>query len=143
MQGVIEYSTDLFDRTTIDRLLGHFQVLLAGIVTDADTRLSDLPLLTPDEVSQLHQWHQPQVKPLTSICLHELFEAQVAKSPEAIAITFKQQPLTYAELNQRANQLAHYLQTEGVGPETLVGLCVERSLEMIIRLKGIDKAGRD
>ena len=141
LQGVIEYSTDLFDRTTIDRLLGHFQVLLAGIVTDADTRLSDLPLLTPDEVSQLHQWHQPQVKPLTSICLHELFEAQVAKSPEAIAITFKQQPLTYAELNQRANQLAHYLQTEGVGPETLVGLCVERSLEMVIGLLGILKAG--
>ncbi|MEO0490140.1 MAG: amino acid adenylation domain-containing protein, partial [Cyanobacteria bacterium J06659_2] len=148
LQGTVEYNSDLFDGATIERLLGHFQMLLAGIVANPDARLSDLPLLTPDESAQLHQWRQqwrqqPQTggQAFPPACLHQLFEAQVEKNPEAIAVIYEQRQLTYAELNQRANQLARHLQALGVGPEVLVGICLERSLEMVIGLLGILKAG--
>ncbi len=144
-QGLLakfEYNTDLFDADTITRMAGHFQTLLWGIVTNQEQPISELPLLTEAERHQLlvelnnTQTEYPQNK-----CIHRLFETQAEKTPDAVAVVFDEQHLTYRELNQRANQLAHYLQTLGVGKETLVGICVERSLEMIVGLLGILKAG--
>jgi amino acid adenylation domain-containing protein len=140
--GVLEYNTDLFEEATINRMAGHFQQLLAGIVANPDRPLSELPMLTEAERQQLLvEWNQTQVDYPKNYCIHELFEAQVERTPDAIAVVFEDQQLTYRELNAKANQLAHYLQTLGVGPEVLVGICVERSLEMAIGLLGILKAG--
>ncbi|WP_404791155.1 condensation domain-containing protein [Altericista sp. CCNU0014] len=138
----LEYSTDLFEAETIARMLGHFQVLLTGIIANPDQKLSQLPLLTPEEQHQiLTQWNSPSLEDPCNLCIHELFEAQVARSPQAIAIAFAGQQLTYAELNTRANRLAHYLRSRGVQPDQLVGLCVGRSLEMAVGVLGILKAG--
>ena len=140
--GVLEYNTDLFEAATINRMAGHFQQLLEGIVANPDRPLSELPMLTEAERQQLLvEWNQTQVDYPKDYCIHELFEAQVERTPDAIAVVFEDQQLTYRELNAKANQLAHYLQTLGVGPEVLVGICVERSLEMAIGLLGILKAG--
>jgi amino acid adenylation domain-containing protein len=139
--GKLEYNTDLFDQSTIDRLLGHFQTLLTGMVADPDQRLSELPLLTLAEQQQFLTWNQTEAKYADTACIHHLFEAQVEKTPEAIAVISGQEQITYRELNHRANQLAHYLQTLGVQPETLVGICVERSIAMMVGLLGILKAG--
>jgi amino acid adenylation domain-containing protein len=137
----LEYNSDLFDPSTIIRMLGHFQILLEGIVASPDRHLSELPLLTPAEQQQiLFEWNHTQTDDRKT-CIHQLFEAQVERTPEAIAIVFEHQQLTYRELNHRANQLAHYLQHLGVVPEMLVGICVERSLEMLVGLLGILKAG--
>jgi amino acid adenylation domain-containing protein len=142
LQAELEYSTDLFEEETIARMLGHFQVLLAGIIANPDQPISQLPLLTAVEQHQiLTQWNPPSQEDPCSLCIHELFEAQVARSPQAIAIAFAGQQLTYAELNTRANRLAHYLRSRGVQPDQLVGLCVERSLEMAVGVLGILKAG--
>ncbi|MBD1806833.1 amino acid adenylation domain-containing protein [Microcoleus sp. FACHB-SPT15] len=144
-QGLIasfEYNTDLFEAATITRMLGHFQNLLLGIVSNPDQRLSDLPLLSEAERHQLLvAWNDTQAEYPTDLCIHQLFEAQVERTPNAIAVVFENQQLTYQELNNRANQLAHYLKQLGVKPEVLVGLCVERSLEMVIGLLAIQKAG--
>jgi amino acid adenylation domain-containing protein len=137
----IEYSTDLFEAETIDRMAGHFQTLLEGIITNPNQLLSELPLLTSAEQQQLQTWNQTQVDYPLDRCLHQWIEAQVERTPDAIAVRFEGQHLTYRELNERANQLAHYLQTRGVKPEVLVGICVDRSLEMVIGLLGILKAG--
>ncbi|MBW4625283.1 MAG: amino acid adenylation domain-containing protein [Brasilonema octagenarum HA4186-MV1] len=145
-----DYSTDLFDSQTIQRWMEHFGILLEGIVTHPEQRLSDLPLLTQAQQHQLLvDWNNTQVDYPQNQCIHELFEAQVERSPNAIAVVFEDQELTYQQLNQRANQLAHHLRSAklshsdslGVGPEVLVGICVERSLEMVIGLLGILKAG--
>ncbi|HEY9883152.1 MAG TPA: condensation domain-containing protein, partial [Thermosynechococcaceae cyanobacterium] len=144
-QGLIasvEYNTDLFEAATITRILGHFQNLLEGIVSNPDQRLSDLPLLTPSERHQLLvDWNNTQAEYPTHLCIHQLFEAQVERTPNAIALVFENQQLTYRELDNRANQLAQYLKQLGVEPDVLVGLCVERSLEMVIGILGILKAG--
>ena len=137
----LEYSTDLFRDSTIARMLEHFQRLLEGIASRPEQRLSELPLLTVGEQQQLQQWNQTQVTYAKNLCIHHWFEAQVEKTPDAIALVYLDQMLTYRQLNQRANQLAHFLQALGVGPETLVGLCVERSPLLIIGLLGILKAG--
>src|SRR4028119_2501746 len=140
--GSLEYNTDLFDATTISRMLEHFQTLLEGIVSNPQQRLSDLPLLTQPERQQLLvEWNDTQVVYPKDVCIHQLFEAQVEETPEAVAVVFEDQQLTYGELNSRANQVAHHLRSLGVGPDTLVGICVERSLEMVIGLLGILKAG--
>ncbi len=140
---ILNYNTDLFDEATIVRMAGHLQTLLEGIVAHPAQRLSALPLLTESERRQLLiEWnetdnHQPQLLPV-----HQLIEAQVERTPEAVAVVCgTATALTYQELNERANKVAHYLQKLGVGPETVVGLCVERSPEMIIGLLGILKAG--
>ncbi len=132
-----------FDGATITRMLGHFQTILENIVTAPEQRLSDLSLLTAGESQQLLvEWNQTQVEyPQQQQCLHQLFEQQVEHQPEAIAVAYEDQQLTYRQLNERANQLSHYLQRLGVGPEVLVGICVERSLEMVIGLLAILKAG--
>jgi len=144
-QGLVatcEYNTDLFNADTITRMLGHFQTLLESIVSDPQQCLSNLQLLTPSEVQQLLvEWNDTKTDYPKDKCIHQLFEAQVEKTPDAIAVVFENQQLTYRELNNRANQLAHYLQQLGVKPEELVAICVERSLEMVIGLLGILKAG--
>lgn len=142
LTGGFEYSTDLFDAATIARMIGHWQTLLVGIVANPEQKLSDLPILTAIEKQKLLvEWNQTQQDYPQNVCIHQLFESQVEQTPDAIAVIFKDKQLTYRELNSKANQLAHHLQALGVKPETLVGICVERSLEMIIGVLGILKAG--
>ncbi|MFB2973200.1 amino acid adenylation domain-containing protein [Aerosakkonema sp. BLCC-F183] len=140
----LEYNTDLFDATTINRMLGHYQRLLSSIVANSHRRLSELSILTAAEQQQLLvEWvagEQGKIyQPIASI--HQLFEAQVERTPDAVAVIFEDTKLSYRELNQRANQLANYLVSSGVKTEVLVGICVERSLEMLIALLAILKAG--
>ena len=138
----VQYNTDLFDALTITRLLGHFQTLLEGIVADPDQRISELPMLSEAEKRQLLiEWNDTRTSYPRDKCIHQLFEEQVERTPNATAVVFEDGQLTYRELNKRANQLAQYLRKLGVGPEVLVGICVERSLEIIIGLLGILKAG--
>ncbi|MEH2060570.1 MAG: amino acid adenylation domain-containing protein [Nostoc sp.] len=138
----LEYNTDLFDTQTIQRWLGHYVTLLEGVVANPEQPLAELPILTQTQQHQLLvEWNNTQVDYPGEYCIHELFEAQVERSPDAIAVVFEDEQLTYGELNHRANQLAHYLQKVGVGSEVLVGICVERSLEMVIGILGILKAG--
>jgi amino acid adenylation domain-containing protein len=142
MIGRIEYNTDLFDEATIIRMIGHYQTLLEGIIiAKPEQPVSHLPLLTAQEQQQLLEWNNTQTDFPADVCIHQLFERQVERTPDAVALVFEEKQLTYQELNGRANQLAHYLINLGVKPETLVGICVERSLEMIIGLLGILKAG--
>ncbi|MGB8476151.1 MAG: amino acid adenylation domain-containing protein, partial [Candidatus Acidiferrum sp.] len=136
------YNTDLFEAGTIARMLGNFQTLLDAMVADPEQRLSDLPLLTETERQQLLvEWNGTKTDCLRDLCIHQLFEAQVKRTPDAIAVVFETEQLTYGELNRRANRLAHHLLALGVGPEVLVALCMERSLEMVIGLLAILKAG--
>jgi amino acid adenylation domain-containing protein len=142
LQLRISYNCSRFDVTTINRMLGHFQTLLQGMVSDFEMPLKDLPLLTEVEKHQLlREWNDTEADYPQDACIHQLFEAQVEKTPDAVAVVFENQQLTYQQLNQRANQLAHHLQSLGVRPEVLVGICVERSLEMVVGLLGILKAG--
>jgi amino acid adenylation domain-containing protein/non-ribosomal peptide synthase protein (TIGR01720 family) len=140
--GCFEYNTDLFEAATISRMIGHFKTMLAGIVANPIARVSELPLLTQRERYQLLvEWNNTTQEYPQDKCIHQLFEEQVERSPDAIAVVFEDKQLTYRELNQRANCLAHYLKTLSVGPEVLVGICVERSSEMVVGLLGILKAG--
>ncbi|MBD0301097.1 MAG: AMP-binding protein, partial [Tolypothrix sp. T3-bin4] len=138
--GYFEYSTGLFAAATIARMTEHFQKLLEDIVANPDEKVDRYSLLTKTEQQQLHTWNQTQ-KDFPQECIHQLFEAQVARIPNAIAIEFAGQQLTYRELNQQANQVANYLQTLGVKPDVIVGICIERSLQIVIGLLGIMKAG--
>ena len=138
----IEYNTDLFDEARIERMVGHFGTVLEAAVADTDRRLSELPLLTDAELQQLVvDWNRMEVAYPQDRCLHQLFEEQVDRTPDATAVVFEHRQLTYRELNQRANQLARYLQKLGVGSDALVAICVERSLEMVVGLLGVLKAG--
>jgi amino acid adenylation domain-containing protein len=142
LMGVWEYNTDLFNSETVERMNGHFLTLLEGIIANPNERVSQLPLLTKVEQQQLLiDGHNTQVDYPADKCIHQLFEEQVERTPNDVAVVFEEQQLTYNELNRRANQLAHYLQSLGVKPDELVGICVERSLEMIVGLLGILKAG--
>jgi amino acid adenylation domain-containing protein/FkbM family methyltransferase len=137
------YDCRRFDLDTITRMLGHLQTLLEGIITGPEQRLSQLSLLTNTENQRLiFDWNQTHVEyPERYQCLHQLFEQQAERQPEAVAVVCDDQQLTYGQLNERANQLSLYLQRLGVGPEVLVGICVERSLEMLVGLLAILKAG--
>lgn len=141
--GKVEYKTDLFAATSIARMLGHWLNLLAGIVANPDQNIAQLPLLTQAERHQLLvEWNDTGIDyPNKDKCLHQLFEAQADRIPHEIAIVCGDKTLTYRELNQRANQLAHYLRKVGVQPETLIGVSVDRSLEMVIALYAVVKAG--
>lgn len=135
------YNTDLFEEATIELMAGNFQTLLEGIVAHPKQTISALPLLTPVERHQLLvEWNNTFAEFPQNKCIHQLFEEQVELNPDAVAVVFEGEQLTYRELNAKANQLAHYLQSLGVGTEVLVGICVERSLEMVIGLLGILKA---
>ncbi|MEM7555656.1 MAG: amino acid adenylation domain-containing protein [Cyanobacteria bacterium P01_A01_bin.84] len=144
-QGLVatcEYNTDLFNVNTINRMLGHFQTLLSNIVNDPQQCISELPLLTPPERQQLLvEWNDTEKDYPQDKCIHQLFEEQVEITPSDIAVIFGQQQLTYQELNSRANQLAHYLQRQGVKSDTVVGICMERSIQMVVGLLAILKAG--
>jgi amino acid adenylation domain-containing protein len=136
-----------FDRSRLDdaaaiRILGHLHTLLAAMAESPHRSLRDLPILTATERRQLLvEWNQTETEQPACLCAHELFEAQVERTPDAVAVEFGDIHLTYRELNSRSNQLAYFLQELGVGPEVLVGLCVHRSLEMIVGLFGVLKAG--
>jgi amino acid adenylation domain-containing protein len=136
-----EYNTDLFDGATIERMINHFENLLSAIVANPHQMVSELPLLTASEHSRLlREWNDTE-REYPPGCIHHLFEAQVKRTPDAIAVIFGQQKLTYQQLDSQADRLADYLQTVGVKPNVLVGICVERSLEMVVGLLGILKAG--
>jgi amino acid adenylation domain-containing protein len=158
--SVLEYNSDLFEAETIMRMAGHLQTLLAGVVADPARRLSELPLLTAPERQQLLvTWNGPHVDYPPDLCLHTLIERQAARTPDAVAVVFdfrdteptgrtanagsalSVRHLTYAELDARANQLAQHLRALGVGPEVRVGVCLERSLELLVGLLGVLKAG--
>lgn len=143
LRGNLTYSTDLFEKASIQRIVGHYQTLLEGIVQNPTERIAALPFLTAYERNQLLvAWNTTITSfPQGNLCLHQLFEAQVEQAPEAVAVIFEGQELTYDELNRRANLLAHYLCQLGVGPEVVVGVCLERGIEMVVGLLGILKAG--
>jgi amino acid adenylation domain-containing protein len=136
------YSTDLFDRSTIVRMAGHFRKLLEGIIANPNEQIARLPLLTDAERHQLVvEWNSTGMEYPRDRCVHQLFEAQAARTPNATALVFGSDSLTYGELDRRANQLAHHLIKLGAKPDGLVGICLERSLEMVVALFGILKAG--
>ncbi|MEH2014121.1 non-ribosomal peptide synthetase [Nostoc sp.] len=136
-----QYNTNLFDADTIRRRMAEFETLLLGIVANPNQSIAKLPILPAVEQQLLATWNNTQIAYPQDICIHQLFETQVEKTPDAIAVVFEEELISYRELNLRANQLAHYLQSLGVGSEVLVGLCVERSLEMVVGVLGILKAG--
>src|SRR5256714_1411678 len=140
--GTVAYNCDLFEAGTITRLCRHYQTLLEGIADHPEWPISALPLLTPAEREQiLVAWNRTAATYPPDRCVHELFEAQVERTPDAVAVACQHEQVTYRELNQRANQVAHHLRALGVGPEVCVGICMERSLEFAAGLLGILKAG--
>ena len=123
-------------------MLGHFKTSLEGIVADPDRRICDLPILSGTEKHQiLVEWNETKRDYPKDKCVHQLFEEQVKRTPETVAVAFEDQQLTYRELNSQANQLAHFLRKQGVGAESVVGVCLERSPEMILAVLAILKAG--
>lgn len=137
-----EYSTDLFDSETIERMMLNFETLLASLIDQPQERISYLQCCSEAERRRLLvEWNSARSGSTDERCMPQLFEAQVEQTPEATALVFADERLTFAELNARANQLARYLRRRGVGPETPVGVCLERSAEMIVALLGILKAG--
>ncbi|MFZ6028858.1 MAG: condensation domain-containing protein, partial [Chloroflexota bacterium] len=142
LMGDLEYNTDLFDSETIGRMSRHYQVLLEAALANPDQSLAALPLLTEAERQRLLvEWNATRAEFPQATCLHELFEAQAERTPQAVALVFDGVEMRYGELDARANRLAHYLQALGVGAESLVGILVERSLDMVVGLLGILKAG--
>lgn len=140
--GCFEYSTELFEPDRIERMAEHFVTLLKGIVADPDTSVRHLPLLSPDEQNRLLvEWNRTECEGFQDVCVQRLFETQVEKTPNAIAVEFESLTLTYRELNDRAERLAGHLRSLGIGPEWPVAICVERSLEMVVGLLGILKSG--
>ncbi|MDB9513158.1 amino acid adenylation domain-containing protein [Kamptonema animale CS-326] len=142
LMGLWEYNTKLFDVATIAKMAEHFQILLEGIVSDPDRPIYSLPMLTPAEQHQLIvEWNNTQIETPKIECIHQLFAAQVERTPDAVAVICADEEITYRELNEQADRLANYLQEIGVKPEFLVGICVERSLIMVVGILAILKAG--
>jgi amino acid adenylation domain-containing protein len=142
ISGFVIYSTDLFDEATIARMLGHFQILLEGIVNNPEHQIAQLPLLSKSALDNvLVKWNDTQLDYPQDKLVHQLFESIAQQHPDAIALVSEDEQLTYKELNIRSNKLAHYLTKSGVKAEVLVGLCVERSLDLVVGMLGILKAG--
>ncbi|OJT19749.1 peptide synthetase [Archangium sp. Cb G35] len=142
LSGALEYRVDLFDTATVARLAGHFERLLRGVLEAPERRVAELPLLSSEERRRLLvEWNENSPAGAPAPCIHEQFSAQAARTPDAVAAVFEDESLTYAELERRANRLAWHLRSLGVGPETRVGLSVERSVEMVVGMLGILKAG--
>ncbi|MFL5538127.1 MAG: condensation domain-containing protein, partial [Longimicrobiaceae bacterium] len=142
LRGGVTYSTDLFERSTVDRMLGQLERVLEQVAADADVRLSQLELLGEAERALvLEAWNRTAAEYPADRCIHQLFEAQAARTPDGVAATCEGDSLTYRELNEAANRLAHHLIRRGVGPEVRVGLCLERSLEMVVAILAVLKAG--
>jgi amino acid adenylation domain-containing protein len=142
LYGTFEYNTDLFEAETIRRLAGHFERLLAALVSNSGQALWQVQMLSAAEQQQLvSEWNQTEREYGGAVCLHELFEEQVARTPAATALVFGGERLSYGELNRRANQVGHYLRGLGVRGEEVVGLCLERGVELVVGLLGVLKAG--
>jgi amino acid adenylation domain-containing protein len=141
ISGIWEYNSDLFEEATIARMAGHFQTLVEAIAANPDARIVDLPLLTEREQQQLAAWNSTGAEYPAERCAHQLFEAQVRTTPDALALVFEGEQLSYRQLDVRANRLAHRLQALGVGPEVAVGICVQRSTDMVVSLLAVLKAG--
>jgi amino acid adenylation domain-containing protein len=142
LAGAVEYSTDLYEATTIDRMIGHFCTLLGAIAANPDGELQALSMLHEQEQRMLlTEWSQGPAAAVEETCLHTMIEAQVDRTPDAIALVAGAEQLAYRELNRRANQLAHYLRSLGVGPGTLVGICLHRTADLVVALLGVLKAG--
>jgi len=142
LSGWLEYSSDLFEVATIERLTDHFENLLTSITLNLDRAIASLPLMSGQEQQQLLiEWNTTATSYPRERCIQELFQEQVLRDPKAVAVVFNDQEVTYETLNKRANQLAQYLRRQGVGPDVIVGLAVERSVEMIVGLLAILKAG--
>jgi amino acid adenylation domain-containing protein len=141
LSASITYATDLFDGERIERLTGHLRTLLGSALEAPDAAVDALNLLPEAERQLIESWQQGPVVEVPELCVHELFEQQVERTPEAIALVFEDQEITYSELNARANQLAHHLIDLGVSAEVIVGVCLERSVELIVALLAILKAG--
>ncbi len=142
LECVLNFNTALFDAATARSMLGHYQTVLEGIVSNPDARISDLALMSQDESRKiLVDWNQPLQAPSSNRCVHEVFEERAAACPEAVAVVFGDRSLSYSELNQRGNQLAHELRAVGVVPETLAAICMDRSIEMLVAILGVLKAG--
>jgi amino acid adenylation domain-containing protein len=140
--GMLRYNADLFDEETIVRLADHYCVLLESALEDPQRRIYELPLLTPAEERRvLHEWNDTYTDFPRDLCLHQMFEQQAARAPQAVALRFGERILRYGELDAWANRLAHLLRQRGIGPDTLVALCLERSPEMIAAILGVLKAG--
>jgi amino acid adenylation domain-containing protein len=142
VRGRLEYSTDLFDRSTILRMAGHFQTLLSGIVANADLPVTRLPLLTEAEKIQLLQtWGRGPAESFEVVCVHQLFETCARERPDALAVAQGALRMSYGELNRRANQVSHHLRRLGIGPEATVGLCLDRSIFLVVGALGVMKSG--
>ncbi len=138
----LEYDTELFDRGTVRRMLEHLERVLEQVAADPDAPLAALELLGEAERRRVvEEWNRTEAEYPAGLCIHQLFEAQAERTPDAVAVVFEDASLTYRQLNERANRLAHHLRRRGVGPEARVGLCLERGLEMMVALLGVLKAG--
>jgi len=142
LRGSLEYNTDLFDAATIERMLGHFQTMLEAIVANPQQQLKELPLLTAAERHQLLvEWNDTFAEYPFDKCVHQLFEAQVEQTPDAVAVVFEDKQLTYTQLNAQANRLAWFLLEQGVGPDTTVALLAERSIDFLSAMMAVFKVG--
>ena len=142
INGVLEYATSLFEPSTINRYLGYFRNLLAGMLLDDTISINHISLLSTSERHQLlYEWNDTRTEYPKDLCIHELFEEQVKNTPDAVAVVYEDDELRYAELDRRSNQLAHYLRELGVTPDARVALCIERGFEMIVGLLAVLKAG--
>ena len=137
----VTYRTDCYCKETVERMLGQWVTLLDGMARDTDARLASLPLLTAGETQEIvHDWNATGTEHDRDVCIHELFEAQAARTPDAFALAHGDDQLTYAELDTRANRLANYLRAQGIDHEVLVGVCVERTLDIVVSILAIMKA---
>jgi len=141
LSGVMVYSTDLFKEETIQRLIEHYRTVLTGVAMQPTRRLDEISLLSAREQQQMQQWSAPHQQEIEPGCLHERFEQQVRRTPRATAVMWEEQSLSYQQLNARANQLARHLRGQGVQREQVVGLCLERSVDLLVGMLGILKAG--
>ena len=140
--GSFKYNADLFDHTTIRRMADHFKMLLKGVIDDPAQKISEIPMLTQEELHKiLVEFNDTKAEYPKDKCIHHLFEEQVKKTPDSVALVFEDIQMTYREFNKKANILAHYLISLGVGPEIFVCICMERSLEMVLAIYAIIKAG--
>src|SRR6185295_2682838 len=140
--GSLVYASALFERATVERYLGYLRRLLAGMVADEQQAIERLPLLPEGERQQLlYEWNATAGEYPRESSVPELFAEQVAQTPDAVAVVFEEASLSYGELNRRANQLAHYLRELGVGPDQRVAICMDRSLELVVGMLGVLKAG--
>jgi amino acid adenylation domain-containing protein len=140
--GRVEYNTDLFDEETIERMAGHYEVLLGGVVRDVEIKIGEMEVISEEERRQIvEEWNGEKVEQEGEECIHELMEREAEKRPDSIGVVSGEESVTYGELNRRANQLGHYLRRKGVGKERVVGVKMRRGVEMVVALLGVLKAG--